>query len=460
MKNQEQKLHPGWWISILYFAQGFPYTVVNIMSVVFLKGLGASNELIGLTSFLSLPWVIKGLWGPIVDIYSTKRRWILRMEILCTILFLILALGALFPQAIPISIAIFALIAFISATHDIAIDGFYLTVLNLDQQAFYVGVRNTAYRMAVLAGGGGLVFLAGNIAEKYSNGKSPTGEILYNPVQLNFLGSNFSIPALQWGWSIAFSIASLIFLFIYGFQKIYLPKPQKATFSETENLSNSANFINSFKTYFTQYKIGWTLAFILLFRLGDALTFKMATPFLMDTAAKGGLGITTAEIGILSGTVGVIFLLFGGLLGGFLIAKQGLKTWIWPMAILQNFTNIFYWLLAKTQPEIIWAYVVNSLEQFTYGLGVAAYTVFLMQTVRPEYKASHYAITTAFMAAGVLIPGVFSGYIQADLGYQNYFLLSAMAVIPGLLTIFFIPIKDQNHISYVPRPGLDDEDIK
>ena len=396
MKNQEQKLHPGWWISILYFAQGFPYTVVNIMSVVFLKGLGASNELIGLTSFLSLPWVIKGLWGPIVDIYSTKRRWILRMEILCTILFLILALGALFPQAIPISIAIFALIAFISATHDIAIDGFYLTVLNLDQQAFYVGVRNTAYRMAVLAGGGGLVFLAGNIAEKYSNGKSPTGEILYNPVQLNFLGSNFSIPALQWGWSIAFSIASLIFLFIYGFQKIYLPKPQKATFSETENLSNSANFINSFKTYFTQYKIGWTLAFILLFRLGDALTFKMATPFLMDTAAKGGLGITTAEIGILSGTVGVIFLLFGGLLGGFLIAKQGLKTWIWPMAILQNFTNIFYWLLAKTQPEIIWAYVVNSLEQFTYGLGVAAYTVFLMQTVRPEYKASHYAITTAF----------------------------------------------------------------
>lgn len=191
MKNQEQKLHPGWWISILYFAQGFPYTVVNIMSVVFLKGLGASNELIGLTSFLSLPWVMKGLWGPIVDIYSTKRRWILRMEILCTILFLILALGALFPQAIPISIAIFALIAFISATHDIAIDGFYLTVLNLDQQAFYVGVRNTAYRMAVLAGGGGLVFLAGDIAEKYSNGKSPTGEILYNPVQFNFWGLIF-----------------------------------------------------------------------------------------------------------------------------------------------------------------------------------------------------------------------------------------------------------------------------
>lgn len=460
MKNKDQKLHPGWWISILYFAQGFPYTVVNTMSVVFFKGLGASNELIGLTSLLSLPWVMKGLWGPIIDIYSTKRRWILRMEIVCAILFFILALGAPFPSAIPFSIVIFSLIAFASATHDIAIDGFYLTVLNLDQQAFYVGVRNTAYRMAVLAGGGGLVFLAGHIAEQYIHDENAKGQISYNLVPLKFLGSDFSLPALGWGWSIAFAVASLIFLLIYGFQKIYLPKPEKVTFSEIENLSNSANFLNSFKTYFTQYKIGWIIAFILLFRLGDALTFKMATPFLMDTAEKGGLGITTAEIGILSGTVGVIFLLFGGLLGGFLIAKQGLRTWIWPMAILQNFTNIFYWLLAKTQPEIFWAYVVNSIEQFTYGLGVAAYTVFLMQTVRPEYKASHYAITTAFMAAGVLIPGVFSGYIQADLGYQNYFLLSAMAVIPGLLTIFFIPIKDQNYISYVPRPGLDDEDIK
>lgn len=459
MNHKERKLHPGWWISVLYFAQGFPHTIVNTMSVVFLKGLGASNELIGLTSFLSLPWVMKGLWGPIVDIYSTKRNWILRMEVLCTILFLILAFGVLFPQAIPISIAIFAIIAFISATHDIAIDGFYLTVLNLDEQAFYVGVRNTAYRMAVLAGGGGLVFLAGDIAQKYSPGKSPTGEILYNLIQLNLLGSSFSLHPLQLGWTIAFALASVIFLFIYAFQRIYLPHTPKKVISETANLSSSASFINSFKTYFTQYKVGWVIAFILLFRLGDALTFKMATPFLMDTPEKGGLGITTAEIGILSGTVGVIFLLVGGLFGGFLIAKQGLKTWIWPMAILQNFTNVFYWLLAKTQPEIFWAYVVNSIEQFTYGLGMAAYTVFLMQTVHPEYKASHYAITTAFMAMGVLIPGVFSGYIQASLGYQNYFLLSALSVIPGLLTIFFIPIDGKNKLTSIPRPGTDGEDI-
>ncbi|MGL4376932.1 MAG: MFS transporter, partial [Microcoleaceae cyanobacterium] len=143
------------------------------------------------------------------------------------------------------------------------------------------------------------------------------------------------------------------------------------------------------------------------------------------------------------GTFGVIALLVGGLIGGYLIAKQGLKKWIWPMAIMQNTTNIFYWLLALSQPGLQWAYVVNSIEQFTYGLGVAAYTVFLMRTVRPEYKASHYAITTGFMAAGVLIPGLFSGFIQQQMGYINYFFMSVFATIPGMLTIFFLPLDTE-----------------
>lgn len=459
MNNKDKKLHPGWWISVLYFAEGFPYTVVNTMSVVFLKGLGATNELIGLTSLLSLPWVLKGLWGPIVDIYATKRKWILRMELLATILFLALAIAALSPQPITISIAILAIVAFIGATHDIAIDGFYLTVLNPDQQAFYVGVRNTAYRMAVLAGGGGLVFLAGDIADNYISGKTEAGANIYNNIPLSFFGSNLNINALQVGWAIAFGLSALIFLSIFVFQQIYLPYSSPPIVQETANQSKAVSFLKSFQTYFTQSKIGWIIAYILLFRLGDALTFKMAIPFLMDSPEKGGLGITTAQIGILSGTVGVIFLLIGGLLGGFIIAKEGLVKWMWPMALLQNCTNILYWLLAKYQPDTAWAYVVNSVEQFTYGLGIAAYTVFLMQTVRPEYKASHYAITTAFMAAGVLIPGVYSGYIQKSLGYENYFLLSSFAIIPGLITIFFIPLEDKDTIKPMPRPGLDDEDL-
>lgn len=434
------KRNTGLWISVLYFSEGFPYTLVNTMSIVFLKGLGTSNEIIGLTSFFFLPWVVKGFWSPLVDIYGTKRKWILGMEIICIVLFTILAVTTLLPTSFAVlgAIAILTCIAFTSATHDVAIDGFYLNVLNKDQQAFFVGVRNTAYRIAMLAGGGFFVFLAGKIAESYITGKDAQGTNIYSQVILPVFGA---VKPLQFGWAIAFGLSALLMTLIYLFQKFYLPYPVTYK-TQTEIESPLKGFFNAFPSYFSQDRIGWILAFVLLFRLGDALTFKMATPFLMDPIDKGGMNIGTAEIGILYGTIGVIFLIVGGLLGGFIIAKQGLRKWIWPMAIMQNTTNLLYWQLAMHQPSIVWAYVVNSIEQFTYGLGVAAYTVFLMRTVRPEYKASHYAITTGFMALGVLIPGLYSGYIQKALGYQNYFLLSAFLVIPGMLTIFFLPLQD------------------
>lgn len=439
----DKKRNPGLWVSILYFAEGFPYTVVNLMSVIFLKGLGASNELIGLTSLLSFPWVLKGLWGPIVDLYATKRQWILITEIICACLFFFLAIGVLMPQSLVISLVIFTIIAFVSATHDIAIDGFYLNALNKDQQALFVGVRNTAYRGAVIAGSGLLVFLAGSLAEQYLVPGNPNQPKVYKDISVSLLGSSFNIHPLELGWATAFGIGGVIFILIYLFQRWYLPYPKSHAIA-SEEPTEKTSFFEAFRTYFTQYKIGWIVTYVLIFRLGDALTFKMASPFLMDTIDKGGLAVSTAEMGLLSGTIGVIFLLVGGLLGGYLIAKQGLKKWMWPTAILQNSTNVLYWLLAMYQPSIIWAYAVNSMEQFTYGLGVAAYTVFLMRTVRPEYEASHYAITTAFMAAGVLIPGVFSGYLQTWLGgYQHYFLLSSLAVIPGMLTIFFLPLEDR-----------------
>lgn len=458
MSKIETKRHPGLWVSILYFAEGLPYTVVNLMSIPFLKGLGASNELIGLTSLLSFPWVLKGLWGPIVDVYSTKRQWILNMEILCTFLFLLLALGALIPQTVVISLGIFTLIAFVSATHDIAIDGLYLNALNKDQQALFVGVRNTAYRGAMIAGSGGLVVLAGSIAEPYLRGTAENGTKLYQDIQFSLLGLSLNVNALQVGWASAFALAAFMFLSIYLFQRISLPYPHRNQAIDVQESPTKTSFLDSFQTYFTQNKIGWVVAFILLFRLGDALTIKMATPFLMDPVNKGGLGVTTTQIGLLTGTFGVIFLLLGGLLGGYLIAKQGLKKWMWPMAILQNTTNLLYWLLAMNQPSIAWAYVVNSIEQFTYGLGVAAYTVFLMRTVRQEYEASHYAITTAFMAAGVMIPGIYSGYLQAWLGYQNYFLISSLAVIPGMITIFFVPLEPEKESVTISEAGLDNRD--
>ncbi len=430
------------WVSIIYFAEGFPYTVVNLMSVIFLKDLGASNELIGLTSFLYLPWALKGLWGPVVDIYSSKRRWILTMEIICTFLFVLLALGALSSQVIAASIFVFALIAFVSATHDIAIDGFYLDALNKEQQAFFVGFRTTTYKVAWLAGNGGLVFLAGYLANKHVIGANPDGTKIYQDLQYTILGVTHLLHPLEFGWAVAFGLAAIIFLLIYVFQLWYLPYP-KPFIREQKADEPPHSFFDAFKTYFTQHRIGWIVTYVLIFRLGDAFMLKMAPPFLMDKTVKGGMAISTAEMGILYGTVGVIFLLAGGILGGFVIAKQGLKKWMWPTALLQNSAIILYWLIARYKPSIEWVYIVNSFEQLSYGLGVSAYTVFLMRTVRPEFKASHYAITTAFMAAGVLLPGIVSGYLQVWMGYESYFLMSFLVAIPGLATIYFLPLEDK-----------------
>ncbi len=440
-RSPDKERNSALWISVIYFAEGFPYTIVNLMPVIFLKDLGASNELIGLTSLLYLPWTLKGLWGPIVDMYSTKRTWILTTEIVCAILFVLLALGALSSQTIAVSIAVFALIAFVSATHDIAIDGFYLDVLDKEQQAFFVGVRSTAYKMAWLAGKGGLVFLAGYLANQHLIQPRSDGARIFEDIHFSVLGTAFSIRPLEFGWSAAFILAAFVFILVYLFQLWYLPRP-KALVRENEGNDAGMDFFEAFRTYFTQKRIGWIVTYILIFRLGDAFMLRMAPPFLMDSGARGGMTLSTAQMGILDGTVGVIFLLAGGILGGFVIAKQGLKNWMWPTAILQNSAIGLYWLLAKFRPGIEWVYVVNSFEQFSYGLGVSAYTVFLMRTVRPEFKASHYAITTAFMAAGIMLPGVVSGYLQVWMGYENYFLMSFLAAIPGLATIYFLPLED------------------
>jgi PAT family beta-lactamase induction signal transducer AmpG len=432
---------PALWISILYFAEGFPYTVVNLMSVIFLKDVGANNELIGLTSFFYLPWVLKGFWGLAVDLYSTKRAWILTTELLCTGLFLLLAFSVQMPH-LAISIIIFAAIALVSATHDIAVDGFYLSVLNKEQQALYVGVQTTAYKLAWLVGNGGLVFFAGYFANQYIVGKTATNIKIYKDIHFSVLGSDFNFHPLKLGWTLAFIIAGIIFLLIYLFQLWYLPSPESQQLQNKE--TDERQFIHVFKTYFAQYRIAWIVTYILTFRLGDAFMLKMAPPFLMDKVEKGGLGISTAEVGFLYGVVGVFFLLIGGIIGGYLIAKQGLKKWLWPTAILQNSAILMYWILAVYRPSIIWVYVVNGFEQLSYGIGVSAYTVFLMGTVSPEYKASHYAITTALMSTGIFIPGLLSGYLQTWIGYDYYFLMSLLVTIPGLITILFLPLEDKN----------------
>lgn len=408
---------PGIYIPSLYFAEGLPYTVVMSMAGVFFKSTGSSNLFIGYLTLVSLPWTLKFIWAPMVDLIGTKKNWILISQAVLSLGLLSMSLIAFLPHPEAAGTALLALIALASATHDVAIDGYYLEVLNADEQAFFVGIRNAFYKIAWLFASGFLVFLAGKLGNS---------------------------AGLEIGWAAAFALASLSMAICAIFHYFYLPTSKSGL-----NPNGQLKPLSSFNpaiilSYFKQEGIVAIVAYILLFRLGDALLLKQAPNFLLDPPEKGGLGISVENVGIIYGTVGVFFLFLGGILGGWLLSKYGLKRCFWPTAILQNSAIILYYFLAIFKPSILWLYVVNSFEQFAYGMGVAAYTVFLLRTVHSQYKASHYAVATALMSLGVLVPGTLSGALYDLLGYANFFLLSFLCSIPGIIAIFFLPLWKQS----------------
>lgn len=376
--------------------------------------MNADNQFISqFTSLLTIPWMIKLFWAPTVDMYGTRRQWIVVSQVVLGCLAIALAGVVKTPDPINITVAALVLMAIASATQDVSIDGYYMDVLDASRQSFYVGVRNTAYKVAVLLGSGGLVYLAGKLAS-----------------------SGWSFPD---SWAAAFAICALILLILSLFHNAVLPRPEQQkrpalTFSE---------FLKVFSTFFSQPSIIPIVIYILIFRLGDALMLKMAQLFLLDPIQKGGLGISTADVGLIYGTVGTVALLVGGVFGGWVVSKYGLRKCLMPTAIVQNSAILLYWIMAIVKPPVLGVCVLNAYEQFSYGLGVAAYTVFLLSTVRPEYKAAHYATATCLMALGVFVPSYISGYLQTWLGYQNFFLLSFLASVPGIIVIFFLPLTKE-----------------
>ncbi|MCA9802676.1 MAG: MFS transporter [Cyanobacteria bacterium HKST-UBA02] len=452
MKDQKSKLsvRPSVYIPTLYFAEGLPYTMVNLMSVVFYKNLGASNTFIGwATSFLYLPWTLKFLWSPLVDVRSTKKRWIVVAQMVLAALSLLTAAACFLDNALYVTVSVFLFLGIASATHDVAIDGYYMDVLDREKQAFFVGIRNAAYKVAWLLGSGGLVYLAGKLAESTDLG-------------------------VKGGWFVAFLSCSVIFLFCSLLHMKILPETGKETGEDQGNETGDATglsagkFLSIFLSYLDQPRIEAVVIYILIFRAGDAFMLKMAQPFLLDSPDKGGLGIATSEVGIIYGTVGMLFLLAGGIFGGWLVSRFGLKKCLLPTAVVQNLAILLYYWLAALKPggegilfgvnlssvlaslglagrwldaSLIFTTLVNSFEQFSYGLGTAAYTVFLLTTVRRDYKAAHYAIATALMALGLMIPGAVSGNIADSVGYEKFFLFSFLVSIPGIITIFFLPLE-------------------
>jgi len=403
---------PWSFIPTLYFAQGIPYVLVNTVSVIMYKKMGVSNQVIGLTSILYLPWVIKMLWGPFVDSNSTKRNWILLTQSALAVLFLIIALSTNLSAFLLLSLAIFILVAFTSATHDIAADGFYMLALEQKQQAFFVGIRSTFFRLAMIFGSGLLVMLAGRLEA--------------------------SMPIAS-TWTVVFIVSSVLFLLVFLYHRFILPYPaeDRPERKKEERLS----FLEIFADYFKQPKIIAIVSFILLYRVGEAILLKMAAPFLLDDPSQGGLGLPTTTVGFIYGTVGVLGLTFGGILGGWVIARFGLRRCVWPMALCLNLPNAVYIYMAYARPSVAVVGALVGLEQFAYGLGFTSMMVFMMYVSRGPYKTSHFAISTGFMALGMMLPGFLSGYLQAWLGYLDFFILVICLMIPSLVVIFFIPLQ-------------------
>ncbi|MCR5561604.1 MAG: MFS transporter [Bacteroidales bacterium] len=408
---------PWAWVPTLYFFEGIPYFLVNVVSVTMFKRLGMDNaSLAALTSLLYLPWVIKPLWSPLVDVVRTKRWWILAMQTLLVACFAALAFslphtvaggpvasGGAAPAPvgpfIP-ALVLFYIGAMLSATHDIAADGFYMLALDSRQQSLFVGIRSTFYRISSVFGQGVIVVVAGLLEER--------------------LGT---IPK-AWSLTLLGSSALLALLSLWHFR--FLPHSESPDSRQQShgNQDQPRSFWAAFGTFFAKPGIGLALAFMLLFRLPEALSVKMLTPFMLDPASAGGLGLSTTQSGLVYGTVGVIALTIGGILGGIFAARVGLRKAMWPMALSLALPCAVYLYMAMAQPSQLWVvYLCVAFDQFGYGFGFTAYMLYLMYFSDGAYKTSHYAICTAFMALSMMVPGFFAGWLQQALGYTGFFVL-------------------------------------
>lgn len=416
MKTAKQS--PWSWIPTLYFAEGLPYVVVMTVSVIMYKNFNLSNtEIAFYTGWLYLPWVIKPLWSPFVDLFKTKRLWITAMQLLVGVGFAAIAFSLHLPYMIELSLAFFWLMAFSSATHDIAADGFYLlAVPEKDEQALFVGIRSTFYRISTIAGQGLLVLLAGYLIDKTEN--------------------------IAWSWSITFIAMAVLFLALFLYHRYILPRPStdRSTLNGNSPRDIFKGFIDTFISFFKKPYAISSILFMLLYRLPEALLAKMTSPFLLDPIECGGMGLTTMQVGMTTGTVGVIGLTLGGILGGVCASNGGLKRWLWSMVAAISLPNIVYVIMAFAHPQL---WVINLLifiEQFGYGFGFTAYMLFLIHYAEGDNATAHYALCTAFMAMGMMIPGMAAGWLQELLGYKYFFILICLLCLVTVAVSCFIKL--------------------
>lgn len=393
---------PWLWVPTLYFAEGIPYFVVNNISVILFKKMGMGNADMALyTSLLYLPWLVKPFWSPFVDIIRTKRWWVTAMQVLMCALLAGLALSL--PRTTGSEVSLFSatlvlfwITAFASATHDIAADGFYMLGLSGGEQSFFVGIRSTFYRIANLFVQGALVVLAG------------------------VLENRGDIPR---AWRLTLLATAAVWTLVTLYNLWALPKP--AADAPRSNQSAGAVFKEFGRTFATFFRkpLAWAgIAFMLLYRLPEAFALKLLPAFLVDPVSEGGMGLSTVDFGLINNTVGVVGIVLGGILGGVFISRRGLRRSLWPMAASLALPCVVYLYMAIVQAVPLWAVgVCVFIEQFGYGFGFTAYSLYMIYISEGEFKTSHYSLCTAFMAASMMLPGLVAGMLQEAMGYAWYF---------------------------------------
>ena len=419
--------NPWLWVPTLYFAEGIPYFLVNTISVVMFTDMGMPNGQMSLyTSLLYLPWVIKPLWSPFVDLIKNKFWWILAMQVLMSVA--MFALPFLLPDgpgsefsSSPLfftTLGLFWITAFASATHDIAADGFYMLALDSNKQAEFVGIRSTFYRLSSIFGQGVLVALAG-VLDRYAD--------------------------VHTAWQLTLIIAAVLFSGVTLYHTWHLPKPAGDRMNSVKSAKDIIkDFGRTFATFFRKKYIWIAMAFMLLYRLPEAFLVKMMNPFMLNPIADGGLGMTKEEVGLIYGTIGIAALTIGGILGGIAASKWGLKKSLWPMALSLTLPCLSFVFLAMFQPENNW--IIGScvaLDQFGYGFGFTAYMLYLIYVSEGEFKTAHYSICTAFMALSMMLPGLVAGYVQEWLGYTNFFIFVMLCCLVTVAVTFKVKVDPE-----------------
>lgn len=397
---QSSVRNPWLWVPSLYFIEGLPYFIVNTISLIVFKDLGMPNGTLALlTSIIGLPWMIKPLWSPFVDIVKSKRWWVLMMQFLMAAS--VAVLGLTLPRTSPftLTLILFVISGFSSATHDIAADGFYMLGLDETRQSSFVGIRNTFYRIAMVFGQGVLVVMAGMIEKK-------SGDVCH-------------------AWTVTLLVSSAVLTFFSLYHMIIMPHPHGDEMQSGKSARELfGEFGSAFASFFRKKGVWLAIIFMMLYRLPEAFSVKMLYPFFVDELSAGGLGLDKAAYGIVYGTAGVVALLVGGILGGLAIARLGLKRCMVPMALSLAVPCAVYLILAIVQPTSVWPVAASVVfDQFGYGFGFTAYTVYMMRVAQGPLQTSHYAICTGFMALSMLLPGAVAGFLQESLGYVGFFIL-------------------------------------